>query len=152
MFHPPSYFSSQREKLRVCMEKLGDIMCHHLHVASSEQPDSNLIHHRMSYMGTSVFTIRLLQTLLPVEKVRRHVINNGCPDARPYSSMRKFVLQIFHSKAASNKGAETLPCSPLKVWKINDYIFSSPKQQCINTIHMPILAGTAVRAVINTFW
>lgn len=64
--------------MRVCLEKLGDIMCHHCHVASSEQPDSTLIHHRMSYMGTSVFTIRLLQTLLPVEKVRRRIINNIC--------------------------------------------------------------------------
>ncbi|XP_053343881.1 rotatin [Clarias gariepinus] len=62
-----------REKLRVCIEKLGDIMCHHRHVASSEQPDSTLIHHRMSYMGTSVFTIRLLQTLLPVEKASENV-------------------------------------------------------------------------------
>ncbi|XP_060755970.1 rotatin isoform X2 [Neoarius graeffei] len=62
-----------REMMRVCLEKLGDIMCHHCHVASSEQPDSTLIHHRMSYMGTSVFTIRLLQTLLPVEKASESI-------------------------------------------------------------------------------
>ncbi|XP_046689537.1 rotatin isoform X1 [Silurus meridionalis] len=62
-----------REKLRVCMEKLGDIMHHHCQVASSEQPDSSLIHHRMSYMGTSVFTIRLLQALLPVEKASENI-------------------------------------------------------------------------------
>ncbi|XP_060717775.1 rotatin isoform X2 [Tachysurus vachellii] len=62
-----------REKLRVCMEKLGEIMCHHSHMASSEQPDSTLIHHRMSYTGTSVFTIRLLQTLLPVEKASENI-------------------------------------------------------------------------------
>ncbi|XP_053467742.1 rotatin isoform X3 [Ictalurus furcatus] len=62
-----------RENLRVCMEKLGDIMCHHRHLASSEQPDSTLIHHRMSYMGTSVFTVRLLQTLLPVEKASENI-------------------------------------------------------------------------------
>ncbi|XP_058232589.1 rotatin isoform X1 [Hemibagrus wyckioides] len=61
-----------REKLRVCMEKLGEIMCHHGHMASPE-PDSTLIHHRMSYTGTSVFTIRLLQTLLPVEKASENI-------------------------------------------------------------------------------
>ncbi|KAK3541625.1 hypothetical protein QTP86_033055, partial [Hemibagrus guttatus] len=64
---------ASREKLRVCMEKLGEITCHHGHMASSEQPDSTLIHHRMSYTGTSVFTIRLLQTLLPVEKASENI-------------------------------------------------------------------------------
>ncbi|TSK98361.1 Rotatin [Bagarius yarrelli] len=63
----------EREKLRVCMENLGEIMCHHGRVASSEQFDSSLIHHRMSYTGTSVFTIRLLQTLLPVEKASENL-------------------------------------------------------------------------------
>ncbi|KAB5533141.1 hypothetical protein PHYPO_G00128390 [Pangasianodon hypophthalmus] len=61
------------KKLLECMEKLGDIMCHHCHVASSEESDSTLIHHRMSYTGTSVFTIRLLQTLLPVEKASENL-------------------------------------------------------------------------------
>ncbi|KAI4902317.1 hypothetical protein NFI96_016186, partial [Prochilodus magdalenae] len=65
-----------REKLQACMEILGDIMCHHSGMASSKQPESSLIHHRLAYMGTAVFTIRLLQTLLPVEKA-----NDNLPES-----------------------------------------------------------------------
>lgn len=57
-----------REKLQACIEKLGDVMCHHHGMTSSEQPESSVIHHRMVFTGTAIFTIRLLQTLLPVEK------------------------------------------------------------------------------------
>ncbi|XP_056306497.1 rotatin isoform X1 [Danio aesculapii] len=57
-----------REKLQTCIEILGDVICYHHGMTSSEHPESSLIHHRMVFMGTAVFTIRLLQTLLPVEK------------------------------------------------------------------------------------
>ncbi|KAI7792817.1 putative rotatin, partial [Triplophysa rosa] len=57
-----------REKLQACVEMLGDVMCYHHGMTSSEQPESSLIHHRMAFIGTAIFTIRLLQTLLPVEK------------------------------------------------------------------------------------
>ncbi|XP_050954183.1 rotatin isoform X4 [Labeo rohita] len=57
-----------REKLQACIETLGNVMCYHHGMTSSEQPESSLIHHRMVFTGTAVFTIRLLQTLLPVEK------------------------------------------------------------------------------------
>uniref|UniRef100_A0AAR2KTY1 Rotatin N-terminal domain-containing protein n=1 Tax=Pygocentrus nattereri TaxID=42514 RepID=A0AAR2KTY1_PYGNA len=72
-----------REKLQVCMEILGDIMCHHSGMASSKQPESSLVHHRLAYMGTAVFTIRLLQTLLPVEKA-----NENLPESA--------VTAVFH--------------------------------------------------------
>ncbi|XP_062841406.1 rotatin isoform X2 [Trichomycterus rosablanca] len=62
-----------REKLKVCMEKLGDIMSHHGNTASSEQPETAPIHHRMAYAGTAVLTVRLLQTLLPVEKASENL-------------------------------------------------------------------------------
>lgn len=57
-----------REKLQACIETLGDVLCYHHGMTSSEQPESSLIHHRMVFTGTAIFTIRLLQTLLPVEK------------------------------------------------------------------------------------
>ncbi|TRY91578.1 hypothetical protein DNTS_014479 [Danionella cerebrum] len=59
---------ADREKLQICLETLGDIICHHHGMTSSEQLKSSLIHHRMVFSGTAIFTIRLLQTLLPVEK------------------------------------------------------------------------------------
>ncbi|XP_051970542.1 rotatin isoform X1 [Xyrauchen texanus] len=60
--------SELREKLQACIETLGDVICYHHGMTSSEQSDSSLIHHRMAFVGTGIFTIRLLQTLLPVEK------------------------------------------------------------------------------------
>uniref|UniRef100_A0A672T4D7 Rotatin n=1 Tax=Sinocyclocheilus grahami TaxID=75366 RepID=A0A672T4D7_SINGR len=57
-----------REKLQACIETLGDVICYYHGMTSSEQPESSLIHHRMVFTGTAIFTIRLLQTLLPVEK------------------------------------------------------------------------------------
>uniref|UniRef100_A0A8C2IFV8 Rotatin n=1 Tax=Cyprinus carpio TaxID=7962 RepID=A0A8C2IFV8_CYPCA len=57
-----------REKLQACIETLGDVIYYHHGMTSSEQPESSLIHHRMVFTGTAIFTIRLLQTLLPVEK------------------------------------------------------------------------------------
>ncbi|KTF98682.1 hypothetical protein cypCar_00020318, partial [Cyprinus carpio] len=59
---------ASREKLRACIETLGDVIYYHHGMTSSEQPESSLIHHRMVFTGTAIFTIRLLQTLLPVEK------------------------------------------------------------------------------------
>uniref|UniRef100_A0A9J8D9X9 Rotatin n=1 Tax=Cyprinus carpio carpio TaxID=630221 RepID=A0A9J8D9X9_CYPCA len=60
--------SPLKEKLRACIETLGDVIYYHHGMTSSEQPESSLIHHRMVFTGTAIFTIRLLQTLLPVEK------------------------------------------------------------------------------------
>nr|XP_055038257.1 rotatin isoform X4 [Misgurnus anguillicaudatus] len=57
-----------REKLHACIEMLGDVMCYHHSMTSSEQPESSLIHHSMVFVGTAIFTVRLLQILLPVEK------------------------------------------------------------------------------------
>uniref|UniRef100_A0A8B9HVU0 Rotatin N-terminal domain-containing protein n=1 Tax=Astyanax mexicanus TaxID=7994 RepID=A0A8B9HVU0_ASTMX len=62
-----------REKLQACMETLGDIMSHHRSMTSSEQPESSVIHHRLAYIGTAIFTVRLLQTLLPVEKASENL-------------------------------------------------------------------------------
>uniref|UniRef100_A0A671N0J3 Rotatin N-terminal domain-containing protein n=1 Tax=Sinocyclocheilus anshuiensis TaxID=1608454 RepID=A0A671N0J3_9TELE len=47
--------------------------CYHHGMTSSEQLELSLIHHRMVFTGTAIFTIRLLQTLLPVEKVSEHM-------------------------------------------------------------------------------
>uniref|UniRef100_A0A8B9HY40 Rotatin N-terminal domain-containing protein n=1 Tax=Astyanax mexicanus TaxID=7994 RepID=A0A8B9HY40_ASTMX len=68
-----SLWASQGKKLQACMETLGDIMSHHRSMTSSEQPESSVIHHRLAYIGTAIFTVRLLQTLLPVEKASENL-------------------------------------------------------------------------------
>lgn len=50
------------------MELLGDILSYHQSF-SVDLPHSSQVHHRMAYTGTAIFTIKLLQTILPPEKV-----------------------------------------------------------------------------------
>lgn len=50
------------------MELIGDILCHYENDAA-DIPPSCQVHHRMAYTGTAVFIIKLLQTILPLEKV-----------------------------------------------------------------------------------
>ncbi|KAM6217574.1 rotatin [Rhynchocyon petersi] len=57
-----------REKLLVVLESLGDIMTHHHSSVRPGQPEAVLVHHRMAFVSISLFTVRLLQTLLPVEQ------------------------------------------------------------------------------------
>ncbi|XP_041718139.1 rotatin isoform X1 [Coregonus clupeaformis] len=56
-----------REKLQGTMETLCDIMAYHKS-CSSDCPESSLVQHRLAYAATAIFTIRLLQTILPLEK------------------------------------------------------------------------------------
>ncbi|CAN9506126.1 unnamed protein product [Ophioblennius macclurei] len=56
-----------REKLQSCMELLGDILSYHQN-CSANIPHISQLHHRMAYIGCSIFTIKLLQTILPPEK------------------------------------------------------------------------------------
>uniref|UniRef100_A0A8D1CN40 Rotatin N-terminal domain-containing protein n=1 Tax=Sus scrofa TaxID=9823 RepID=A0A8D1CN40_PIG len=60
-----------KEKLLTVLGSLGDTMCYHKNSISLEQPEAVLVHHRMAFVSISLFAVRLLQTLLPVEKVRQ---------------------------------------------------------------------------------
>lgn len=61
----------QKKKLLMVLGSLGDSMCYHKSNISLEQPEAVLVHHRMAFVSISLFAVRLLQTLLPVEKVRQ---------------------------------------------------------------------------------
>uniref|UniRef100_A0A8C5R8E3 Rotatin n=1 Tax=Leptobrachium leishanense TaxID=445787 RepID=A0A8C5R8E3_9ANUR len=56
-----------RSKLRSILDTLGEAILYHKNTGS-EQPDSSLVNHRMAFISISLFTTRLLQTVLPVEK------------------------------------------------------------------------------------
>uniref|UniRef100_A0A8C5GS89 Rotatin N-terminal domain-containing protein n=1 Tax=Gouania willdenowi TaxID=441366 RepID=A0A8C5GS89_GOUWI len=77
-----------REKLRACLELLGDILCSH----QSHSADISHIHQRMTYIGTAVFTLKLLQSVLPPEKASEHL---------PEST----ALAIFHLCLDSSLGS-----------------------------------------------
>ncbi|TKC41368.1 hypothetical protein EI555_000687, partial [Monodon monoceros] len=57
-----------KKKLLMVLGSLGDSMCYHKSNISLEQPEAVLVHHRMAFVSISLFAVRLLQTLLPVEK------------------------------------------------------------------------------------
>lgn len=57
-----------KEKLLLVLGSLGDTLCHHRSGGSVELPEAVLLHHRTAFIGISLFTVRLMQMLLPVEK------------------------------------------------------------------------------------
>ncbi|XP_069075998.1 rotatin isoform X2 [Pleurodeles waltl] len=57
-----------RGKLLVSLDSLGESVHYHKSNTGSEQPGPLLMHHRTAFLSISLLTVRLLQTLLPVEK------------------------------------------------------------------------------------
>ncbi|XP_007425386.2 rotatin, partial [Python bivittatus] len=57
-----------KEKLLGILDSLGEIMSYHKSNTSLEKPELAVAHHRMAFVSVSLFTVRLLQALLPVEK------------------------------------------------------------------------------------
>ncbi|XP_031222078.1 rotatin isoform X5 [Mastomys coucha] len=57
-----------KEKLLQVLESLGETMCYRKTSFNLEQAEAVLVHHRMAFVSISLFTVRLLQILLPVEK------------------------------------------------------------------------------------
>uniref|UniRef100_UPI0037E73CA0 rotatin n=1 Tax=Semicossyphus pulcher TaxID=241346 RepID=UPI0037E73CA0 len=64
-----------KEKLRACMELLGEILSYH-QSCSADIPHSCQVHHRMAYTGAAIFTVKLLQTILPPEKASDNLPEN----------------------------------------------------------------------------
>ena len=50
---------------------LGETVCHHQSSVGLEQAEAARRLHRMAFVSTALLAVRLLQTLLPVEKVRQ---------------------------------------------------------------------------------
>uniref|UniRef100_A0A7M4EGZ4 Rotatin n=1 Tax=Crocodylus porosus TaxID=8502 RepID=A0A7M4EGZ4_CROPO len=65
-----------KDKLLTVFNSLGETISYHKNNVSSEQPEMMMAHHRMAFISISLFTVRLLQTLLPVEKA-----NNVLPES-----------------------------------------------------------------------
>ncbi|XP_070603560.1 rotatin isoform X2 [Erythrolamprus reginae] len=57
-----------KEKLIGILDALGETITYHKTNTSSEKPELAVVHNRMTFVSVSLFTVRLLQVLLPVEK------------------------------------------------------------------------------------
>ncbi|NXN95779.1 RTTN protein, partial [Rhinopomastus cyanomelas] len=67
-----SFFALElKNKLLLVFGLLGETILYHKTNISAEQPDVMLVHHRMAFISISLFTVRLLQILLPVEKASK---------------------------------------------------------------------------------
>ncbi|NXN16088.1 RTTN protein, partial [Indicator maculatus] len=60
-----------KEKLLLVLGLLGETILYHKSNISVEQPEVMVVHHRMAFNSISLFTVRLLQTLVPVEKASK---------------------------------------------------------------------------------
>uniref|UniRef100_A0A8B9IZN8 Rotatin n=1 Tax=Amazona collaria TaxID=241587 RepID=A0A8B9IZN8_9PSIT len=60
-----------KDKLLLVLGLLGETILYHKSNISAEQPEVMLVHHRMAFISISLFTVRLLQILLPVEKASK---------------------------------------------------------------------------------
>ncbi|NXY68830.1 RTTN protein, partial [Glareola pratincola] len=60
-----------KEKLLLVLGLLGETILYHKTNTSTEQPEMMLVHHRTAFISISLFTVRLLQILLPVEKASK---------------------------------------------------------------------------------
>ncbi|KFV56814.1 Rotatin, partial [Tyto alba] len=60
-----------KDKLLLVLGLLGETILYHKTNISAEQPEVMLVHHRMAFISISLFTVRLLQIILPVEKASK---------------------------------------------------------------------------------
>ncbi|NXE81574.1 RTTN protein, partial [Cochlearius cochlearius] len=60
-----------KDKLLLVFGLLGETILYHKTNISVEQPEVMLVHHRMAFLSISLYTVRLLQILLPVEKASK---------------------------------------------------------------------------------
>ncbi|NXX80013.1 RTTN protein, partial [Urocolius indicus] len=60
-----------KDKLLQAMDLLGETILYHKTNITAEQPELMFVHHRMAFISISLFTVRLLQILLPVEKASK---------------------------------------------------------------------------------
>ncbi|NXU59639.1 RTTN protein, partial [Turnix velox] len=62
-----------KDKLLLVLSWLGETILYHKTNTSTEQPEMMMVHHRMAFISISLFTVRFLQILLPVEKASKVV-------------------------------------------------------------------------------
>ncbi|XP_078073273.1 rotatin isoform X1 [Mustelus asterias] len=57
-----------KENLVASFDALGEALGYHNGSITAEQPEATIVHHRMAFVSIALFTVRLLQIILPVEK------------------------------------------------------------------------------------
>nr|XP_048275097.1 rotatin isoform X2 [Myodes glareolus] len=63
-----------KEKLLQVLGSLGETICYRKTSFSLERAEALLVHHRMAFVSIALLAVRLLQTLLPVEKEEKNLL------------------------------------------------------------------------------
>uniref|UniRef100_A0A8B9ZM08 Rotatin n=1 Tax=Anas zonorhyncha TaxID=75864 RepID=A0A8B9ZM08_9AVES len=90
-----------RDKLLLVLGLLGETILYHKTNISAEQPEVMMVHHRMAFTSISLFTIRLLQTLLPVEKGEKNFpelleLADQALNSLPYHQHMPLLQECIH--------------------------------------------------------
>nr|XP_027307707.2 rotatin isoform X1 [Anas platyrhynchos] len=101
-----------RDKLLLVLGLLGETILYHKTNISAEQPEVMMVHHRMAFTSISLFTIRLLQTLLPVEKASKvsqksllnalFLLSMDVPFSLEYPSIHEAVAAYLEQMSSEN--------------------------------------------------
>ncbi|NXP50049.1 RTTN protein, partial [Heliornis fulica] len=101
-----------KDRLLLILGLLGETILYHKTNISAEQPEVMLVHHRMAFISISVFTVRLLQILLPVEKASKVIeksllnalflLSLDVPFSLEYPSIQESVAAYLEQMSTEN--------------------------------------------------
>nr|XP_005995543.1 PREDICTED: rotatin [Latimeria chalumnae] len=101
-----------KDKLLTCLDSLGETVAYHKSNISSEQPEPTLVHHQMAFVSTALFTVRLLQTVLPLEEanevlpesvvVALHLLSLDMPFCLAYPSIHESTTAYMEQLDSEN--------------------------------------------------
>ncbi|NXI63217.1 RTTN protein, partial [Anseranas semipalmata] len=101
-----------KDKLLLVLGLLGETILYHKTNISAEQPEVMMVHHRMAFTSISLFTVRLLQTLLPVEKASKvsqksllnalFLLSLDVPFSLEYPSIHEAVAAYLEQMSSEN--------------------------------------------------
>uniref|UniRef100_A0A669P9G5 Rotatin n=1 Tax=Phasianus colchicus TaxID=9054 RepID=A0A669P9G5_PHACC len=101
-----------KDKLLLVLGLLGETILYHKTNISAEQPEVMMVHHRMAFVSISLFTVRLLQTLLPVEKASKvlqksllsalFLLSLDVPFSLEYPSIHEAIAAYLEQMSSEN--------------------------------------------------
>ncbi|XP_014726396.1 PREDICTED: rotatin isoform X3 [Sturnus vulgaris] len=120
-----------KDKLLLVLGLLGETILYHKSNISAEQPKVMLVHHRMAFISVSLFTVRLLQILLPVEKRDKNLpelleLADQALSSLPFHLHFPLLQECIHMCSNIWKSAETNSLLQAESQKLLLHLLSHP--------------------------
>ncbi|KAM4689397.1 rotatin [Discoglossus pictus] len=146
-----------RSKLLFVLGTLGETILYHKN-NSSEQSGSSLVNYRMAFISISLFTMRLLQTLLPVEKANDvlpenlmnalFLISLDLPFRITYPSVHESVIAFMEQLNSDDYGVYKLASETIySIECTNTFMAYSNKEADGDFLEMVELAENALASL-----